>query len=167
MFGPACGAAVIDHLRDATGAFIDFYQNFDRVLVAESSPWLGERRRNEVWSAALAKVAGQVPEPWGDRNRITLTHIFFGGKLPRFLGFDRGPIPLRGGRATPHQGQIYRLGKRLTTFAPSVRLIADMSEPSLHTALCGGPSDRRMSKWYASGIHGWLAGTLKVRRIPT
>ena len=29
-----------------------------------------------------------------------MENIFFGGKLPRFLGFDVGPIRLRGGRAT-------------------------------------------------------------------
>jgi penicillin amidase len=163
MFGPACGVQVIEHLRDATGTFIDFYQNFDRILVAESSPWLGERTRDDVWSAALSRVADQVPEPWGKRNRITLTNIFFGGKLPRFLGFDRGPIPIRGGRATPHQGQIYRSSDRLTSFIPSLRLVADMSAAVLHSALCGGPSDRRTSKWYASGVEGWLAGRLKVR----
>jgi penicillin amidase len=166
MFGPACGVPVIEHLRNATGAFIDFYQNFDRVLVAESSPWLGERTREDVWSAALSRVADQVPEPWGERNQITLTNIFFGGKLPRFLGFDRGPIPIRGGRATPHQGQIYQSGERLTSFTPSLRLVADMSAPNLHTALCGGPSDRRMSKWYKSGVDGWLAGSLKTRKPP-
>ena len=166
MFGPACGVPVIDHLRDATGTFIDFYQNFDRVLVAESSPWLGERTRDEVWSAALASVADRVPEPWGKRNHLTLTNMFFGGKLPRFLGFDRGPIPIRGGRATPHQGQIYRAGERLTSFTPSLRLVADMSAPVLHTALCGGPSDRRFSRWYTSGVDGWLAGRLKVRKPP-
>ncbi|RLB52165.1 MAG: hypothetical protein DRH23_00280 [Deltaproteobacteria bacterium] len=166
MFGPACGVPVIDHLRDATGTFIDFYQNFDRVLVAESSPWLGERTRNEVWGAALASVADRVPEPWGKRNHLTLTNMFFGGKLPRFLGFDRGPIPIRGGRATPHQGQIYRAGERLTSFTPSLRLVADMSAPVLHTALCGGPSDRRFSRWYTSGVDGWLAGRLKVRKPP-
>jgi len=166
MFGPACGVQVIEHLRDATGAFIDFYQNFDRVLVSESSPWLGERTREEVWSAALARVADQAPEPWGKGNQITLTNMFFGGKLPRFLGFDRGPIPVRGGRATPHQGQIYRSGERLTSFTPSLRLVADMSAAVLHTALCGGPSDRRMSKWYTSGVDGWLAGRLKIRKPP-
>jgi penicillin amidase len=166
MFGAGCGAEVIEHLRDATGTFIDFYQNFDRVLVAESSPWLGERTRDDVWRAALAKVADQVPAPWGERNQITLTNVFFGGKLPGFLGFDRGPIPVRGGRATPHQGQIYRSGGRLTSFTPSVRLVADMSEPVLHSALCGGPSDRRTSRRYASGVKGWLAGRLKVRRRP-
>jgi penicillin amidase len=166
MFGPACGVQVIEHLRVATGAFIDFYQNFDRVLVSESSPWLGGRTRDEVWSAALARVADQAPEPWGKRNHITLTNMFFGGKLPRFLGFDRGPIPVRGGRATPHQGQIYRSGERLTSFTPSLRLVADMSASVLHTALCGGPSDRRMSKWYTSGVDGWFAGSLKVRKPP-
>jgi penicillin amidase len=166
MFGPACGVQVIEHLRDATGTFIDFYQNFDRVLVAESSPWLGARTREEVWSSALAKVADQVPEPWGERNQLTLTNMFFGGKLPRFLGFDHGPIPIRGGRATPHQGQIYRAGERLTSFTPSIRLVADMSANALHTALCGGPSDRRFSKWYKNGVDGWLAGRLKVRKPP-
>ena len=166
MFGKACGTQVIEHLRDATGTFIDFYQNFDRILVAESSPWLGERTREEVWSAALAKVADQKPKPWGKQNHLTLTNMFFGGKLPRFLGFDRGPIPIRGGRATPHQGQIYSSGGRLTSFTPSLRLVADMSAGVLHSAICGGPSDRRTSKWYTSGVDGWLAGTLKVRKPP-
>jgi penicillin amidase len=92
--------------------------------------------------------------------------MFFGGKLPRFLGFDGGPIPIRGGRATPHQGQIYESGGRLTSFTPSVRLVADMSSPTLHSALCGGPSDRRFSKWYKSGVDGWVAGSLKVRKPP-
>ncbi|MGB5310685.1 MAG: penicillin acylase family protein, partial [Polyangiales bacterium] len=133
MFGPGCGAPVVEHLLDATGIFIDFYQNFDRVLCAESSPWLGERARDEVWRAALERVAARVPEPWGERNRISLTNIFFGGKLPSFLGFDPGPIPIRGGRATPHQGQIYRTGDRLTSFAPSLWLVADMSTDVLHT----------------------------------
>lgn len=166
MFGADCGAPVIEHLRDATGAFIDFYQNFDRVLVAVSSPWLGDRTRDAAWSTALARVANRAPEPWGQRNQLTLTNMFFGGKLPRFLGFDGGPIPIRGGRATPHQGQIYESGGRLTSFTPSVRLVADMSSPTLHSALCGGPSDRRFSKWYKSGVDGWVAGSLKVRKPP-
>ncbi|MGB5702323.1 MAG: penicillin acylase family protein [Polyangiales bacterium] len=167
MFGPGCGAPVIEHLRDATGIFIDFHQNFDRVLCADSSPWLGDRARDDVWRAALARVTSRVPTRWGDSNRVSLTNMFFGGKLPRFLGFDPGPIPIRGGRATPHQGQIYRAGNRLTSFTPSLRLVADMSTRELHTALCGGPSDRRFSKWYKSGVRGWLDGALKLRKPPT
>jgi penicillin amidase len=41
-----------------------------------------------------------------------------------------------------------------------------MSAPELHSALCGGPSDRRFSKWYKNGVDGWLSGELKVRRPP-
>jgi penicillin amidase len=167
MFGPGCGAPVVEHLRDATGTFVDFYQNFDRVLVSESSPWLGERSRDDVWRGAFDRVSGLTPEPWGRTNQLTLDNMFFGGKLPRFLGFDPGPIPIRGGRATPHQGQIYRSGGRQTSFTPSLRFVADMSEGALHTALCGGPSDRRFSKWYKSGVAPWLAGTLKLREPPS
>ena len=92
---------------------------------------------------------------WGERNQVTLTHMFFGGKLPRWLGFDRGPIGLPGGRATPQQGQIYLSAGRVTSFAPSLRVIADM----------GGASDRRWSRWYASGVASWQAnayGQLKL-----
>ena len=167
MFGPGCGTEVVEHLRDATGVFIDFYQNFDRILVDPSSPWLGERTREEVWAAAFAEVAHQAPRPWGERNRLRLTNVFFGGKLPRFLGFDRGPVSIRGGRATPHQGQIYQSAGRPTSFVPSLRFVVDMRESGLHSALCGGPSDRRFSRWYANGIAGWLAGELESREPPT
>lgn len=161
------GEPVLQRLTDTTGLFIDFYQNFDRVLLADDSPWFGGRDWQAVYSAALARCPDRVEGTWADRNQFTFTQIFFGGKLPRFLGFDKGPYALRGGRATPHQGQIYRSGERLTSFAPSIRLMADMGKEGLHTALAGGPSDRRWSKWYASGIDGWLAGRYKhTRRMP-
>ncbi|MEM7156970.1 MAG: penicillin acylase family protein [Myxococcota bacterium] len=156
------GEQVLRHLQDGTGVFIDFYQNFDRVLLAESSPWLGERSRNEVYRSAFDSVADQPKARWGDRNQISLDHMLFGGKLPRWLGFDKGPIALRGGRATPHQGQVYRSGNRATSFAPSLRIIADMGETVLHTALAGGPSDRRWSRFYASDLTRWQEGQTKV-----
>jgi penicillin G amidase len=40
-------------------------------------------------------------------------------------------------------------------------LIADMGEDVLHTNLLGGPSDRRLSRWYCSGLDGWLDGSFK------
>ncbi len=163
MFGSVLGPDVIDHLRGKTGIFIDFYQNFDRLLTADGSPWHAGRTRSEIWSAALARVDHLTPEPWGSRNRIPLTNMFFSGKLPRFFGFDRGPIVLRGGRATIQQGQIYFAGERMTSFAPSLRLVADMGSSELHTSLCGGPSDRRFSKHYDSDTDAWLAGRLTPR----
>jgi hypothetical protein len=30
--------------------------------------------------------------------------------------------------------------------------------------LLGGPSERRLSRWYASGVADWLAGRLKTIR---
>jgi penicillin amidase len=34
----------------------------------------------------------------------------------------------------------------------------------LFTNLIGGPSDRRFSRWYCSGLQGWLDGTFKALR---
>jgi len=87
-----------------------------------------------------------------------------GGRLPRAAGLDIGPIELPGGRATPHQGQIYESAGRTTSFAPSLRLLADLGEPGLQTALAGGPSDRRFSPWYASDVERWHRGDYKALR---
>ena len=87
--------------------------------------------------------------------------MLFGGKFPLWFGFDRGPIELVGGRSTVHQGQVYRSGGRATSFAPSVRLIVDFAPEGAWTRLCGGPSDRRFSKWYCNELQGWLDGTYK------
>ncbi len=152
------GNEVVDHLASETGIFVDFYANLDAVLLAGDSAWLAGRSRDDVWRAAFGRAAGKPATTWGERNRITLANIFFGGKLPGFLGFDRGPFPLQGGRATPHQGQIYRSAGRVTSFAPSLRLIADMGADHVLASLAGGPADRRFSRWYASGIEGWRAG---------
>jgi penicillin amidase len=153
IFSPGgLGGEVTDHLANETGIFIDFYAFFDALMLSETSSWFGGRSRSEIWSAAFSKVDGTTPVPWGERNLITMTNMFFGGKLPRFFGFDKGPFALRGGRATPHQGQIYRSAGRVTSFAPSLRIIADMGEDALHTCIAGGPSDRRFSKWYDSDV---------------
>jgi penicillin amidase len=90
--------------------------------------------------------------------------MFFGGKLPRLLGFDRGPITLPGGRATPQQGQIYRNAGRTTSFVPSYRMVTDLAREEVHTALVGGPSDRRWSPFYCSDLARWLKGEYKILR---
>jgi penicillin amidase len=156
--------AVIEHLGEQTGILADFYANFDRVLLDAGSVWYGDEGRDAVFRrvAALALVA--PARRWGERQRIVMKHVLLGGRLPRLFGFDRGPIELIGGRATIHQGQIYRSGARETSFAPSYRLVTDLGEPAAYTALAGGPSDRRFSRWYASGIADWLAGRLKRLR---
>ena len=161
LLGPVVGAAVTDHLVDGTGMFIDFYQNVDRILLDPASPWFAGRSRDALFVEAFEVASAAPARAWGESNRVTLSHILLGGKLPSWAGFDRGPGPLPGGRATPHQGQVYVSGGRATSFAPSMRLVADLGEESLWTALAGGPSDRRFSRWYTSGLEAWRRGELK------
>lgn len=95
-------------------------------------------------------------------NQITFKHILFGGKLPAFLGFDKGPYALPGGRATISQGQIYKSAGRTTSFAASIRLVSDMSSDTLISNMPGGPSDRRFSRWYTSDLENWKGGKYKT-----
>jgi len=156
------GADVIRHLSQQTGVFIDFYQNFDRCMLDPESPWFQSFERDEAFLAAFRHVAQHDPgKRWGEINRFQFTNQLFQGRLPHFLGFDTDPVTLIGGRATPHQGQLYTSAGRSTSFAPSIRLIADMNDRLLHTCLAGGPSDNRFSPWYTSGIDDWLTGRYK------
>ncbi len=155
------GAEVAAHLLGETGIPVDFYANFDRVLLAESSAWFGELRREDLFRQAAAEALQVEPRRWGDGQRLTLSHIVLGGKLPRWLGFDRGPIELAGGRATPRQGQIYRSAGRATSFAGSLRMVCDLAEDGLTSSLAGGPSDRRFSRWYCSELAAWQEGSYK------
>ncbi len=167
VFGPRLGERVMHFLCDETAVVADFYACFDRVLLDEHSAWFGEVGRAATFEAvALAVLAaadrrGRL-ERWGERQELTMKHLLLGGKLPAWLGFDQGPLALPGNRATIHQTQIYRSGGRDTSFAPSYRLVTDLAEPSAHTCLAGGPSDRRFSRWYASGVDDWLAGRFKT-----
>ncbi len=155
------GNTAMDYLADETGIFIDFYDNFDRILLSETSPWFNGQSREDIYRAAMTVALDVSPQPWGLGRQFTLSHILFGGKLPGILGFDRGPITGIGSRATIHQGQIYRSAGRDTTFMPSIRMVADMADDHLCTNMPGGPSDRRFSKWYCSDLSNWQKGRYK------
>jgi len=159
------GEAAVGHLQEHIGIFNDFYINFDRVLLSEKTSWFGDRTRAEIYREAAEKALTTAPEKWGNVRRVIMKNILFDGKLPRFLGFDRGPITIIGSLATPHQGQIFESANRLTTFAPSLRMVTDLAEDDLYTSLAGGPSDRRFSKWYASDLDNWAAGRYKQVRV--
>ncbi|MBN2474206.1 MAG: penicillin acylase family protein [Pirellulales bacterium] len=156
------GEAVADHLLAETGAFVDFYGNFDRVLLSEESAWFDGQTRDDVYRRVAADALSVEPRTWGETQRYVMRHLLLGGRLPRIFGFDKGPVALVGGRATIHQGQIYRSGGRTTTFVPSFRLVADLAEDACHTNMAGGPSDRRFSRWYCSDVKRWLAGEYKT-----
>ncbi|MEE8440854.1 MAG: penicillin acylase family protein, partial [Spirochaetia bacterium] len=129
-------------LARQTGVYADFYLNFNRILLSDRSAWFAGRTRNEVYRRVASEALDGKILTWGETRRITMSHIIFGGQLPRFLGFDRGPVVLPGSRATVRQGQIYRSAGRATTFAPSLRFSTDMGSNELNSNIAGGPSDR-------------------------
>jgi penicillin G amidase len=165
VFSSWLGPAVLAHLLDETAIVADFYDGFDRCLLDPQSPWYGDRKIDEVWRDVADKTLGKggagKAAAWGKHNRIVQRHLLFGGKLPAFLGFDVGPIELPGGRASINQGQVFRSGGRDTCFAPSYRFVADLADADAWSSLPGGPSDRRLSKWYLSELPRWRAGALK------
>lgn len=169
VFGSRIGAERMRYLLDETGIVADFYACFDRVLLDPGSAWFADEPRERVFARVARRVleradASGPPARWGDRQQIMMRHLLLGGRLPTWAGFDVGPIALPGNRATVRQGQVYRSGGRQTSFAPSYRLVTDLGEASARTALAGGPSDRRFSRWYVSGLDDWRAGRFKTLR---
>jgi penicillin amidase len=159
------GNKVMDHILDETILFWDFTGLFDRVLLSERSSWFGGKERDELLLTAIDRGLAKDARPWGEGRRVMMNNIMFAGRLPRFLGFDYGPIEIIGGRATIPQGQIFTtLGGRQGTFSPTFKFITDLSEECIHSTMAGGPSDRRFSKWYTSGVADWLAGRYRTMR---
>lgn len=158
------GEQIANFLSDETGLFVDFYQNFDTIMLSESSSWFGGRSRDDIYRKVLEETLQHQhqPQPLHRKRQIVLKNILFDGKLPRFLGFDAGPLTLIGSAATIHQGQIYRSANRTTTFAPSYRFVTDFNREECYTNLAGGPSDRRFSKWYTSDLRNWQQGIYKT-----
>lgn len=162
LFGKnGLGEEVIKHLKSETGIITGFFGNFDRVALSETSAWFGGKSREDIFKGALEMALATKPKKWGEAMRYEMTNIFFNGKLPRFLGFDIGPVSLYGGRATIHQGQIYSSRGRTSSYCPSYRMVADFAEEHIHTNLAGGVSDRRFSSLYCNDFENWLNGKYK------
>ena len=156
VFGTALGLDVNDFLQNKAAIYYDFYQNFDDILLSEESAWFLNRSKEEIYRDAINKALQEDVREWGNQNKLSLNHLILGSQLPKLFGFDKGPYAIPGGRATVHQGQIFNNGGRQTSFAPSFRMITDMTEQSLHTNLPGGVSDRRFSRLYFNDFGNWL-----------
>jgi penicillin G amidase len=157
---------VIDYLVHETVLMHDYYYNFDRILLSEESPWFQGCSRVEIFRKAIEHALAVKPEPYGKKQKVMMRNLFFGGRLPRWLGFDYGPLQLGGGRATISISQIFKTEGRTSTFSPAYRFITDFRERKIHSVLAGGPSDRRFSKYYTSGVRGWLKGDYNAITLP-
>lgn len=162
------GTKVWDAIVSSTTIVADYYHLFDDVILGDDPAWFGDVGREGVFADVLDDVlrpldAASVPT-WGERTRVVMRNIFFGGRLPKWLGFDHGPIELEGNRATVVQAQLFTAYGRASSFGVSWRFISDMGEDEARTIVPGGPSGRRLSRWYRSEIDRWLRGEYKVLR---
>jgi penicillin amidase len=160
------GEAAWDELVSTTTIVSDYYHLFDNALLGDDPIWFGDQGREAIFRRVLnekmAELDPAAVPSWGQRQQVVMENIFFGGRLPSWLGFDRGPIPLEGCRATVVQGAAFIAHDRRTSFSPSWRFITDMAADEAHTVLAGGPSGRRFSKWYDTDVDRWLNGDYKV-----
>jgi penicillin amidase len=166
VFGEqSLGKEVMAHLMEETIVFCDFTGLFDRVLLREESMWFGGRTRDDLLALSIERGLKMEAKPWGEGRKLMMNNIMFAGRLPKWLGFDYGPIEIIGNRATIPQGQIFKtFGGRQATFSPTFKFVTDFSEQSIHSTMAGGPSDRRFSRWYTSGVPDWVAGKYRVMR---
>lgn len=156
------GEHVAKHLTAETGLFIDFYQQFDDIMLNPDSAWYADVSQRESFTKAFRSIEPDTKlTRWQESNSVSFTNILLGDKLPSFTGVSTQPIPLQGGRATPSQGQIYRSANRVTSFAPTIRVVCDMNESVIHTSLAGGASDNPLSPWYLNELNNWLNGRYK------
>ena len=160
------GEEVWEGLVSSTAIVADYYHLFDDALLGDDPSWFGKEGRSELFKRVLEEVLTEVDleaiSPWGRRQQIMMKNIFFDGRLPRWVGFDHGPIELPGNRATVVQGGLFNSHNRQTTFTPSWRFITDLGEDWALTALAGGPSGRRFTRWYKTDIKRWLSGKYKT-----
>jgi penicillin amidase len=160
------GEEIWDATIEATAIVADYYDLFDQALLGDEASWFGEEGKDTLFRRVLEEVLTEVDveaiSPWGRRHQVMMKNIFFDGRLPKWLGFDFGPIQVQGNRATIVQGGIFTAHNRQTTFTPSWRFITDLGEDSALTVLAGGPSGRRFSRWYTTDVKRWLSGTYKV-----
>lgn len=158
VFGSVIGRKQMQVIIEESSLFAMLHGFFDNVLLRRRSRWFGNRPREEIFRIAIERALNMPVARYGQRYSFYIENVFFGGKLPRFLGFDAGPLPFPGSRATIPQAQVFRLMGRQASFAPSMRFIADMGSDEAWINNPGGPSDRRFSDLYTKGLEDWLTG---------
>ncbi len=152
------GQAHLAYLREKTLLFASFFHFFDELLLKKKTTWI--QNREQLFQQAIATGLEIEPKPYGMIHLFSFKHLLFGKDLPKPIRdlFNFGPLPLRGNRATIHQGQIFQTFTIEVPFAPSFRMVVDFHEEGIHTALPGGASDRPFSRWYKNRIQKWYQG---------
>ena len=157
----ACGDAGRFIVRE-TAMVAAHFGLLDDVLLSADGGWHGADGRDAALLRAAEHAFAAPPATLAERQPLVMGHLLLHGRVPAWAGYDQRPGPLRGGRATIHQGQRLRAGGRAVCMGPSYRMVTELAEPALRTTLPGGPSDRRFSRWYRSGVADWWSGRFKT-----
>ncbi len=155
------GKEIMSQAMEKTTLFPMLHGNFDAVLLKEESVWFGDQSRADLFKEAIQRGLAAPALRHGQTRRIFINNQFFGGKLPRFLGFDY-EFEHIGSRATIPQSQIYESAGRDSSFAATFRMICDFAKAEMHTNMSGGASGQRFSPYYKSGMKEWLQGIYQV-----
>jgi len=155
------GENIVEYMLKETSLFNDYFGQFDRVIMSEKSLWFMKASGRDLKRMAVERALAMPVQKYGRTRSVKFKHLLFGDRFPSWFGFDLGPMPLPGGRATILQGQIFKSRGRLTTFSPSARIVSDMADDFMYGNMPGGTSDRRFSRLYKNNMAHWLRGTYK------
>lgn len=180
LIGPVWGQKTFEELYNNSTLILDYSWLWDRILLepnendliwyrslninleGETVKELALNFLNTCLTETLKKYPTAKCRPWGEVNSFTFSHILLGKVAPRWLPFNQGPYPLKGNKATVHQGSLFKDRGRQSSFAPSWRMVTDLGQKAYYSVIPGGPSDRPFSKAYKSEITKWLQGQYKT-----
>jgi penicillin amidase len=151
------GEEALAFAMDESVLFPMLHGNFDAVLLSERSAWFAGQPRQALLRTAIERGLALPAPRHGEARRMKVSNLFFGGKLPGWLGFDH-PLEHVGSRATIPQSQLYRFAGREGSFAATFRLVTDLATRVQDVAMAGGASGSRFSRYYTASMAGWVAG---------
>ncbi|NGX61847.1 MAG: Acyl-homoserine lactone acylase QuiP [Chlamydiae bacterium] len=165
VFGRMFGQEAWRQIATRHSLLIFIHGHFDRALLSDDPIWYGQEGKEATWKRILLATLdsfSEVPVPtWGGENQFTMHHLFFDGRLPKWVGVDRGPLSATGSRATISAIQIFHEHEREVTTGPSYRFLSDLGTSTALTSLPGGPSENPFSSLYDHDLPLWLAGLYK------
>ena len=153
--GKALGGEWFDEMIRTTELGSWWLRPIDRILSApdfEKTPWA------EAVMRAVSETHSERPEPWGQIQELYLPNPIL-DFLPGWTGFKRGPFPFEGGRATPCQAQLLPTGRGHSALGPAYRMVTDLAEHCIWTALPGGVSGNPLEDSSSKWLQEWLDGS--------
>lgn len=149
------GRHVWDTLLACTEARVWFGAALDGLLRDEHT-WT-EAAVAPALHTGLQTCAAVQPLAWGDAQQVEFKHLVL-GDLPRWCGLSRGPYALPGTTTTVSQGTRVPALNGEIVVAPAYRMVCDLAEDALHTAIPGGIDGSFLSSTYTCWLDGWRAG---------